>query len=170
VEEERALATPLTYSDVFDRLEQEGVRYVVISGVAVVLHGHVRPIIDLDLVIDAAPDEANRALCALAHSGFAPSLPLPLSMLSVLRMFDQSQREVDVFVRYHIPFNDLWAGSERVRVGDSTVRVVSLKHLLQAKRINGRPHDLTDIEGLLARHREMFQHDSPYILEMNSSD
>lgn len=144
------MATPLTYCDVFDRLEQDDVRYVVTSGVAVVLHGHVRPIVDLDIVIDAAPDEANRALLALAHNGFVPSLPLPLSMLSVLRMFDHAQREVDVFVRYHIPFNDLWTDSERVRVGDSLARVVSLKHLLQTKRINGRPHDLTDIEGLLA--------------------
>jgi hypothetical protein len=71
-------------------------------------------------------------------------------MVSVMRMFDPSQREVDVFVRYHIPFNDLWAGSERVRVGTSVARVALLAHLLVAKRITGRPHDLLDIEGLLA--------------------
>jgi hypothetical protein len=71
-------------------------------------------------------------------------------MLSVLRMFDRSEREVDVFVRYQIPFDQLWASSQHVRVGDSVARVVSLEHLLQAKRINGRPHDLLDIAGLLA--------------------
>jgi hypothetical protein len=145
-----SLATPDIYCDVFDRLEHDDVRYVVISGVAVVLHGHVRPIADLDVVIDPAPDEAGRALRALECNGFVPSLPLPLSMLTVLRMFDHAQREVDVFVRYHIPFNDLWANSERRRVGDSVARVVSLEHLLRAKRINGRPHDLLDIAGLLA--------------------
>lgn len=125
-------------------------RYVVTSGVAVCLRGHVRPVADLDIVVDPAPDEAGRALNALAQNGFVPSIPLPLSMLSVLRMFDHSGREVDVFVRYHIPFDDLWAGSGRVRVGDSVARVVSLDHLLRAKRINGRPHDLLDVEALLA--------------------
>jgi hypothetical protein len=122
----------------------------VISGVAVVLHGHARPIADLDIVIDPAPDQAARALHTLARLGFVPSIPLPPSMVSMLRTFDREGREVDVFVRYHIPFNDLWAGSERRRVGDGVARVVSLEHLLRAKQINGRPHDLTDVAGLLA--------------------
>jgi hypothetical protein len=146
-------ATPETYSDVFDRLERDGIRYAVISGVAVVLHGHVRPVADLDVVIDPAPGEVVRALGALAGCGFVSSLPLPMSMLTVLRMFDQSEREVDVFVRYHIPFDRLWADSRQVRVGDAVVRIVSLDHLLQAKRINGRPHDLSDLAALLALSR-----------------
>ena len=40
--------------------------------------------------------------------------------------------------------------SANVRVGSTDVRVASLEHLLRAKRFNGRPHDLHDIEGLLA--------------------
>ena len=146
------LTTPDIYCDVFDRLERDEVRYVVISGVAVCLHGYVRPIADLDIVIDPKPEETNRALLALGRVGFIASIPVPLSMLSVLRMFDQSQREVDVFVRYHIPFDELWNDSERVRIGDgsSVARVASLEHLLRIKRTNGRPHDLLDIEGLLA--------------------
>jgi hypothetical protein len=71
-------------------------------------------------------------------------------MLTVLRMFDHAEREVDVFVRYHIPFDRLWADSRHMRVGDGVARIVSLEHLLQAKRINGRPHDLADIAALLA--------------------
>lgn len=144
------MTTPLIYRDVFDRLEREGVRYVVVSGVAVVLHGHARPVADLDMVIDPAPEEAQRAMNALARAGFVPSIPLPLSMVTVLRMFDQSQREVDVFARYHVPFAELWADSEIVRVGEGVARVASLEHLLRAKRTVGRPHDLLDIEGLLA--------------------
>jgi hypothetical protein len=144
------VATPETYGDVFDRLERDAIRYAVISGVAVVLYGHVRPVADLDVVIDPAPDQAAPALRALAACGFVQSIPLPLSMVTVMRMFDRAQREVDVFVRYHIPFDQLWANSRHVRVGDGVVRIVSLAHLLQAKRINGRPHDLSDIAALLA--------------------
>jgi len=142
------LTTPEMYCDVLDRLERDGIRYVVTSGVAVVLHGHVRPIADLDLVIDSA--ESDRALSALVSLGFVPSIPLPLSMLSVLRMFDCSEREVDVFVRYPIQFDELWSGSQLVRVGESVARVVSQEHLLRAKQFNGRPHDLLDIAGLQA--------------------
>jgi hypothetical protein len=143
-------STPETYGDVFERFERDGVRYVVVSGVAVVLRGHVRPVADLDVVIDPAPDESQRAMRVLGQLGFVPSVPLPLSMLTVLRMFDREEREVDVFVRYHIPFAEMWASSELVRVGDRPARVVSLEHLLRSKRVNGRPHDLSDIEALLA--------------------
>jgi hypothetical protein len=138
------------YGDVFDALQRKGVPYVVVSGVAVVLHGHIRPVFDLDIVISSSPDEQNYALQTLMQAGFVPSIPVPLNLLTVLRMFDQSAREIDLFVRYHISFNELWASSEQKRVGDHVARVVSLDHLLQAKRITGRSHDLEDIEGLLA--------------------
>jgi len=144
------LNTPDVYCDVFERLERDEVRYVVTSGNAVVLHGHARPVADLDIVIDPAPEQASRVLRALARGGFVPSIPLPLNMLSVLRMFDAARREVDVFPRYCIPFEDLWDDSERVRVGEGVARVVSLAHLLRAKRFNGRPHDLLDVAALLA--------------------
>lgn len=139
-----------TYSDVLDRLEREQARYVVVSGVAVVLRGHVRPIADLDMVIDARPEEAGRVMHIMAALGFVPSIPLPLSMLTVLRMFDHSQREIDIFVRYRIPFDELWASSEIVAIGNGSIaRIISLEHLLLVKRKHGRPHDLLDIEGLL---------------------
>jgi len=136
---------------VCDRLERANVRYVVVSGNAVVLHGFARPIADLDIVIGSAPDEVDRAMNTLMRAGFVPSLPLPMSAVTVMRMFDPSQREVDVFVRYAVPFEELWTSSEHVRVDDDgAVRVMSLDHLLRVKRINARPHDLSDVEGLLA--------------------
>ena len=144
------IVTPETYRDIFEGLERNGCRYVVISGVAVCLHGHPRLLADLDIVIGPGPEEADLALRALAQAGFVPSLPLPLSMVSVLRMFDAAGREVDLFARYHIPFDELWAESESRDVGGIGVRVISLEHLLRAKRINGRPHDLQDIAALLA--------------------
>jgi hypothetical protein len=145
------MTTPATFADVFARLERDQVRYVVISGVAVVLHGYVRPLADLDVVIDRSPAEAQRAMSALAACGFVPSLPLPLDMVTVMRMFDGSQREVDVFVRYHIPFEELLAASARMRVSDGMVPVASREHVIQAKRVSRRPHDLEDIERLLGQ-------------------
>jgi hypothetical protein len=142
--------TPEMYTDVFNRLEGHRVSYVVVGGMAVVLHGHVRPVFDLDIVIASTPDEQNRALHALTLSGFVASIPIPLNLLTVLRMFDQTEREIDVFVKYHISFNDLSADSVQIRVGKSVARVTSLEHLLRDKRITGRPHDLMDVDGLLA--------------------
>lgn len=142
------IITPATFSDIFELLERSNVSYVVVSGVAVVLHGYVRPLADLDIVISALPGEPERAQYALMVAGFVPSIPVPLAMLRVLRMFDQSQREVDVFVRYQIPFDELCANSETMTVGAGRARVASLEHLVRVKTMTGRPHDLEDIEAL----------------------
>jgi hypothetical protein len=145
------VVAPEIYGDVFERLERDRVRYVVVGGVAVVLHGYARAIADLDIVVDPAPSEAQRAINVLMDAGFMPSIPLPLSVLTVLRMFDRLQREVDVFVRDSIPFEELWSDSQLMQIGDSLVRVTSFENLLRAKKFSGSPQDLQDIEALLGR-------------------
>lgn len=124
--------TPESFADVFERLGR--VRYVVVGGVAAALHGRVREVGDLDIVVDSEPEEAERAEGALAAAGFLPSVPLPLSQLTVLRMFDPSGREVDVFARYPVPFEELWAGAWRVSVAGTSATVASPEHLLRAQR------------------------------------
>jgi hypothetical protein len=140
--------SPTKFCDVFERLEAGTARYVVVSGVAVVLHGHNRPVLDLDIVIDPTPVEAERVTQILMSAGFVPSIPLPLQMVTVLRMFDSTLREIDVFVRYSIPFAELWRDAKLVEVANQNVRIASFEHLIQLKQFNGRPHDLEDIEGL----------------------
>jgi hypothetical protein len=142
--------TPAAFGDVFDALDRGQVPYVTVSGVGVVLHGHVRPVFDLDIVIASTAEEQNRALQVLMQAGFVPIIPVPLSFLTVLRMFDKAAREIDVFARYHIPFHELWANSEQKQVGNHAARVALLEHLVRAKRTTGRPHDLEDEHALLA--------------------
>ena len=45
--------------DVFSSLQRHKVRYVVIGGIAAVLHGVPRATFDLDILIDANPDNAQ---------------------------------------------------------------------------------------------------------------
>jgi hypothetical protein len=142
--------TPEAFSDVFELLERLAIPYVVVSGMAVALHGHKRPVFDLDVVVAATANEQNRAQQVLQLAGFVPTLPIPLNLVPVMRMFDQARREIDVFARYHISFDQLWAESVQIPVGEQRVRVASFDHLVQAKRITARPHDLQDVEGLLA--------------------
>jgi len=147
-EQQVPIASPAKFRDVFERLEAASARYVVVSGIAVVLHGYERPVLDLDIVIDPTPVEAERIMRILVSAGFVSTIPLPLQLVTVLRMFDSSFREIDVFVRYSIPFAQLWQDAKLVRVADQTVRIASFDHLIQLKQFNGRPHDLSDIEGL----------------------
>ena len=40
------------FEDFFSALNVEGVRYIVVGGMAVVLHGHPRMTADIDLIVD----------------------------------------------------------------------------------------------------------------------
>ncbi len=51
--------------DVFKSFQQREVKYVVIGGVASVLYGVPRVTFDLDILIEATPENAERLLAAL---------------------------------------------------------------------------------------------------------
>jgi len=171
------MPAPETFCDVLEHLNRENARYVVVSGFAVVMHGHKRDIVDLDVVIDPSPAEAQRFMHALALAGFMPSIPLPLGMAPILRLFDRLSREVDVFVRYYISFEDLWSTSETVKVGNQMARIAALEHVVQVKQTLSRPHDLADIEALMRMKndkvdlslRDATPEDESFLLEVYAS-
>jgi Aminoglycoside-2''-adenylyltransferase len=131
------MPVPETFCDVIDVLNRENVRYVIVGSVAVVLHGTEREVADLDIVTDPSPDEAQRCMHALALAGFIPSIPLPLPrhMLTVVRLFDQSGREIDMFIRSDSLFKELWFNSELVPVGNHTARIAGLEQIRKMKQI-----------------------------------
>lgn len=148
-----------------------GVRYLVVGGLAVVLHGHVRLTVDVDLVVDLTPEEALKAVRTLGDLGFRPRLPVPPEAfadprqrrdwaenrnLRVFSMFDPRDplREVDLFVEEPMPFEELRARSEEMPLGTTTVRVVSRRDLISMKRLAGRPRDLEDVAALEEIDRE----------------
>ena len=57
------------YDDVYAAFEEADVRYVVVGGMAVVMSGHVRATVDLDVVVDLDPASAARSMQALAPVG-----------------------------------------------------------------------------------------------------
>lgn len=142
------MATPEDFCDVFEELKRAGTQYVVVGGVAVVLHGYQRSVPDLDIAVSSNTHDANLAMQALMRRGFVPSLPLPLNMVTVLRMFDASGREVDLVVRTLVSFDELWPDSIEMPVGKTIARVASLSNVIRLKQMRSRDYDLEDIDRL----------------------
>lgn len=150
---------------ILDSLNHAGVRYVVVGGVATVLHGVARFTADLDLAVDLNPDAARRAIDALLAVGLKPRAPVDPTAFAdaatrrlwreekamvVFSLIDPSNplRVVDLFVDNPIDFEGLWSRSEVVQLAHSTAHVASLDDLIELKRRAGRPQDLADIEAL----------------------
>jgi hypothetical protein len=153
-------------SDIFAALNDAKVRYIVVGGVAVNLHGFARFTKDLDLIF--AFDESNlkTALSTLESLGFKPLLPVVMSEFAdagirktwiedkgmvVFQLFDQadSSRRIDLFVSEPLPFEDMFDAVERLDLPKvSGIPVASVKHLIEMKRLANRPQDQTDIDRL----------------------
>ena len=64
------------YAPLFRVLNAAGIRYVVVGGVATVLHGHARLTADVDLILDLEEKAAARAVRALTALGLRPRAPV----------------------------------------------------------------------------------------------
>ena len=158
------------FEPIFVALENGAIRYVVVGGMATVLHGYARLTADVDLIVDQAPDEALKAIRALTALGFMPRAPVNAEDyadanmrrawfddkgMRVLSLWDPQHpmREVDLFVENPIDFDLLYERSQIVALTTTSVRIASIEDLIQLKRLANRPEDQRDIEALQAIRR-----------------
>jgi hypothetical protein len=141
------------------------VRYLVVGGVAVVLHGHLRTTADLDLVVELERENTLRAVAAQAALGYRPRAAVPAEQLADPAVRESWIREkgltvfslwssrfpgleVDVFVSEPFDFDEAFGRVVLVPLDETTAPVVSLEDLLALKRAAARPIDLADVEAL----------------------
>ena len=150
---------------VFKQLNAANVRYVVVGGVATILHGYVRATTDIDLIVDLQVEEAEKVINALTEAGYKPRIPvaalefadnekrkswIETKGMMVFSMFhpEQPGLSIDLFAQHPIPFEELWARSKVFDINGTDVRACSLDDLLKLKEMAGRNKDKDDIEKL----------------------
>jgi hypothetical protein len=137
---------PTDFANVFEVLIAARVRFVVVGGLAVLLHGVDRLTADIDIAIDLAAGSASTAMAALLAAGLRPIAPVDAMQfadpavrgawhrdrgMEVFSLWDPEHRRptVDVFAEAPIPFEELWADSVDVALGKLRVRIASIAHL-----------------------------------------
>ena len=152
---------------VFRALGDSQARYLVVGGVAVVLHGHLRVTADVDLVVELSAENAKKALSALSGLGYRPRAPVALmdfaderlrtswvndKGLTVFSLWSDQLpgTEIDLFVREPFAFNEAWARATTATIDGVHIHVASIDDLIELKRHAGRPKDLDDIAALEA--------------------
>ena len=155
----------LLYEPLFRVLNASGARYVVVGGVATVLHGYARLTADIDLIVDLEKSAAAKAMQALAGLGLQPRAPVDPADFANVRIRESWLRDKgmqvfslfhpdnpilsgDVFTNHPIEFECLIDRSETFGIGDVSVRVASIPDLVYLKRLADRPRDRDDIEKL----------------------
>ncbi len=135
------------YQDVFRSLQEHDVKYVVIGGIAAVIHGIPRATFDLDILIEASPDNARRLLDALMKAGLGTALKTSAKELLEYEItIFQDRLRVDVQTYTPgIVFSEVWARRTTVNYQDSKIFVLSKQDLILSKRSAGRDVDIEDV-------------------------
>jgi tRNA nucleotidyltransferase/poly(A) polymerase len=133
--------------DVFKSFQQHEVRYVVIGGVASVLHGVPRATFDLDILIDATTENAQRLLAALVEAGFATATMTNAQDIVAHEITVFSDRvRIDVQTRTPgLSFQDAWRKRKTITYQGHDFFILSKEDLIASKRASARQVDIEDV-------------------------
>ncbi len=130
-------------------LNARDVRYVIIGATAFPVHGYARATLDIDIFIEATPDNARRVKQALEDTGYDLTDVTVDDLLSKKLLIRQYILETDVhpFVT-GVTFEEVWQNRVEDRIGDTPSSFASLDDLIRMKQAAGRAKDLEDLRVL----------------------
>ena len=139
------------FREFIESLNKHNVRYLLIGGYAVALHGHPRYTKDLDIWIWMDNTNAANLLNALKDFGFS-SLPLVIEDFlkpdQIVQLGFPPNR-IDLMTSPKgIEFNTCYASREEIEIEGLKVNLIDLNHLKINKKATGRHQDLADLENL----------------------
>jgi hypothetical protein len=141
------------FKDFIDSLNKNNVEYILVGGYAVIVRGYSRSTGDMDIWVNKTSENYFKLKKAITQFG------IPAKAISEESFFSE---EFDVFSFGKPPyaieiltrltgltsFDDAFSAATLENINDIQVRVIHLKHLIEAKKASGRFRDLNDIENL----------------------
>ncbi len=133
---------------------EHSVRYLVIGGYAVSIHGYPRSTKDIDVCIEMSDINATRILQVLKDFGFGS---LNLSKEDFLNRNFITQLgfpplRIDILNDLDgVSFEEAWINKKIVRIENVPVNFIGYYELIIVKEKAGRPQDIADVQKLKKR-------------------
>lgn len=146
------------FNQVVRAFRRTRVKYAVVGGLAVTVHGYVRATEDMDILVH--PKDLARAGVALRGLGYAPMAPpwsFSNSRMTLHRFFRPARGGTEDFYVLDVLVPDDDAGLDvirraaRLKWSDGSIRVAREQDLIDMKRKRGSAEDLLDIKHLEAK-------------------
>lgn len=135
-------------------LNKNRVRYLVIGGYAVTVHGYPRYTKDLDVWVEASSENATRVVQVLQDFGFG-SLDLKQSDFTKsdhIVQLGYPPNRIDILTTpVGVDFPTCYANRKRIRLSGILVNFIDLENLKRNKQAAGRTQDKLDLENLERR-------------------
>lgn len=149
---------PLDAERIFDALAEHDVDYVIVGGLAVQTHGHVRTTVDIDVF--PCPDPSNLARLADAlnvlHARVlnpgSEGVRIDATMLPRATLWQFATRHGAIDVLHDAPgvppYEELRDRALEIGLGNLKLAVAGRDDLINMKRASARPVDLDDLAAL----------------------
>lgn len=140
-------------------LKRAGVRYAIVGGYAVALHGAVRGTVDIDVAISWSRKSLSSTEKALIEIGLVSRLPITADDIFDFRKEyienrnltawnfykpDDFSVQVDIIISYDLKGKR----TKRIQLASGPVQILDLRELIKMKRESARPQDLEDVQAL----------------------
>ena len=139
------------FKEFIESLNANGVRYLVVGGYAVALHGHPRYTKDMDIWVEMSQENATKMVKALEQFGFA-SLGLKEADFLVPDQIIQlgyPPNRIDILTTLSgVDFTLCYEARKMVKMEGVDVNFIDLENLKKNKLATGRHQDLADFENL----------------------
>ena len=133
--------------EVFASLESHDVHYLIIGGIAAIIHGVPRATFDLDVLIDPTLENAQRLLDAFIEARLGTAaITTPEDVLAnEITVFRDSVRIAVQTWTPGILFRDVWPRRLTLETQGQSFYVVTREDLIASKKAAGRIVDLEDV-------------------------
>jgi len=154
------------FEKVFKNLNKAKIKYLVVGGVAVNLHGYVRFTGDLDILVLLEEPNLEKISKVMKKLGYSERLPV-----SVMSLKDEDQvkewlekknmkaftfhppknnpLQIDIIIEESLKFNQVSKDKVTKRIDNVSIPLVSIDQLIKMKRKAHRQQDITDLEALI---------------------
>ena len=137
------------FVEMLSALSAAGARFLIVGAHALAAHGAPRATGDLDVWIQATPENAARVFQALTSFG-AALLDLSVDDLwkpDTVFQIGLPPSRIDILSSISgVEFDAAWPRRIDVTIGDLAVGVIGRSDYIANKKASGRPKDLIDIE------------------------
>jgi len=141
----------LDFKEFIQSLNGNGVRYLVVGGYAVALHGYPRYTKDIDIWVELNPSNADKIMRTLDQFGFA-SLGLKaedfLEPDTIIQLGYPPNRIDLLTTLAGVDFETCYSARIELDMEGLTVNFIDLENLKENKKASGRAQDLADLENL----------------------
>lgn len=139
--------------DTFNKYE---VKYVVIGGFAIIIHGLPRTTEDIDLFVENSVENIEKLKSALKSLYNDPSIDEitsgDLQEYAVIRYGTPDEFYIDIMTRLgeEVSFKEVWDNLERFEIDNVEIPVCGLETLIKMKK-TVRDRDLRDLKFLMKK-------------------